>query len=142
MTAQVRIILFSSVLFFGLGFFVPESELLMMQNDEAGELFKPVSSGSDDPFALKLGFIAYIISAIYVCFCLITKTGYQAIKWVYLVNGLFFCLSLCLIHLDSDFVVAYREGNGLPLGLTLFWAFIVLVVLLFSFITDKQAEIP
>ncbi|HAS6055606.1 hypothetical protein D8T45_23935 [Vibrio vulnificus] len=132
MTILNFIVLIFSSMFALAGFLIPVDSLLMMAS-ENGELFTPVSSGSEDPFAIKLALASYSVCFLYVSFSLFVKKGLQYITGVYLANSVFYMFCMYLVSLDSNILEAAKLGNWVPLFINVVWIGTVLVVILTSF---------
>ncbi|HAS6387155.1 TPA: hypothetical protein RZA60_004500 [Vibrio vulnificus] len=132
MTILNFIVLIFSSMFALAGFLIPVDSLLMMAS-ENGELFTPVSSGSEDPFAIKLALASYSVCFLYISFSLFVKKGLQYITGVYLANSVFYMFCMYLVSLDSNILEAAKLGNWVPLFINVVWIGTVLVVILASF---------
>lgn len=124
-----NIILIASLLFLSIGFFVDEGQLITMTGNN-GQPFIPVSSGSDDPFLMRVAFSSYVISFVYACVAIKCRVGERYIIWIYLLNGCFFIFSLFLVSFDSNIIEAARAHNSLPLMICTFWAVVNVVILM------------
>ena len=115
-----HLILAISLVLSGLGFVLPENELWMVAG-ENGELFRPVSSGSEDPFLIKVALGSYVVSAVFTLVSLVTSKGRKYVFPLYLGNGFFYILVMALVSIDSSIWVAAENGNWLPLGQQALW---------------------
>lgn len=125
---KIRAILISSAIFVLVGTFVRRSHLAMMVAEDSGAVFIPVSSGSEDPSILKLGFLSYVISFLFALYSVVLKRGSDVAMAPYVVNCVFFVLCIALISQDSNIIGAAQNGNVIPAFLVLFWIFVVTTV--------------
>ncbi|WP_370980209.1 hypothetical protein [Agaribacterium sp. ZY112] len=140
MTMREFLILSVSILFSGLGFLLPEDQLLMMAG-ESGELFKPVSSGSEDPFLIKVALGSYVLTGVFSAVSLFVGKGRRYIFRIYLGNGAFYILVMALASIDSSVFAAAQSGNWLPLGQLALWLVALLVVIGTSFNKAMYSEL-
>ena len=115
-----------------LGFFLPEESLMMMVNEETGEFFIPVSSGSGDPLTIKIALASFSMTLLYTTISLFFRRSSQSVYWVYNINSAFYLFYMLLVSIDSSIFIANDYGNWIPLGQFLFW------VLSFILITSAK----
>jgi len=120
MSMRDKLILFSSLALGLLGIALP-TEWLAMVAGENGELFIPVSSGSEDPFAIKLGLASYILSFIYSGASITLNKGVRFIPVAYTINCIFYVLCMLFVSLDSGIFSAAGYGNWIPVLQLIFW---------------------
>jgi hypothetical protein len=124
---QSKLILFFSLVFVSLGFSLPEGWLAMMAG-EKGELLIPVSSGSEDPFIIKVALASFLVSLIYAGICIAISKGLRFIPVVYAINSIFYLLCMFLVSRDSSILDAAKLGNWVPaIQLTLWFLSVVAI---------------
>jgi len=124
---QYKLILVFSLLFIALGFTIP-ADWLAMTYGENGELFIPVSSGSEDPFIIKLALASYVLSFLYVGMSIKLRRGIRFITPVYILNCIFYLLCMFLVSLDSSVLEAAKYGNRLPISQLVLWLISVVAI--------------
>src|SRR5690606_25870013 len=117
---QLKLILFFSLVLAALGFALPV-EWLAMLIGEKGELFIPVSSGSEDPFTIKVALMSFTLTIIYSGISMALKKGAGFAPLVYTINSLFYLLCMFLVSLDSNIIGAARHGNWAPVLQLVLW---------------------
>lgn len=127
MSMRNKLIIFFSLALAALGFTIPTDWLAMMVS-ENGELFIPVSSGSEDPFVIKLALASYSLSFIYSSISFTLNRGVRFIPVAYLVNCIFYLLCIFLISLDSSILGAAAYGNWVPVSQVIFWFISVIAI--------------
>ena len=121
-------ILICSLILFVTGILVP-SQWLAMHSGEHGDLFIPVSSGSEDPFAIKLALASYMVSFIYSGLFVYLKKEARSVLGVYWANCIFYLFCMYLVSLDSSIIQAAKFGNLVPVSLSLLWLVTFVIVI-------------
>lgn len=132
MTMRDHLILSISIVLAGLGFFLPK-KLLFMVVGQDGELFRPLSSGGEDPTLIKIALGSYIVSASVSIISLFVRKIKRFIFPVYLVNSSFYILLMVLVSIDSSVITAAKYGSWLPVGQLILWLLSMLVIIWASF---------
>lgn len=131
------LILIFSLLLVVAGFIIKESQLLMMVGQN-GELFRPVSSGGDDPMGIKMGLMSYILTFIFATFSLAFNKGVKKIFGLFIVNSLICAVCFGLVLLDSSIIDAAKAGNKLPIIVYIVWAVSIVTVVSLPFNKSVQ----
>ena len=108
-----KLIFCCSLILFALGFMLPIEWLAMMQRSN-GDLFIPVSSGSEDPMIIKIALMSYLVSSIYSGFFVVLAREGRSLILVYTLNSIFYLICMFLVSLDTSIVMAARLGNWVP----------------------------
>lgn len=139
MAMRNYLILIFSLVLSVVGFTLPVEWLAMMVGNN-GELFISVSSGSEDPFAIKLALGSFAMTFLFAGICLLQNKGLRYITTIYALNCVFYLLCMILVSLDSGILVAAKYGNWVPVSQGAFWLATVLVVIWVSFNKANQND--
>ena len=104
-----------------------------MMVGQNSELFRPLSSGGDDPFGIKVALGSYVVSATFCLVCLVAPKFKRYIFRVYMVNSGFYILMMGLISVDSSVFMAAKHGNWIPIGQLVLWLVFLVAVILVTF---------
>lgn len=99
----------------GVGIAYPEGRGLILDALPSGELlFSSAlqSSGSNDAFILRIGFVAFSASAVIGVAAFWQRWAASALKWVHLANVAFLLFVLWLVNLDVSVVRSIRLGDA------------------------------
>ncbi|WHI48027.1 hypothetical protein [Microbulbifer sp. VAAF005] len=139
MTMRDYLILLCSIVLAGLGFLLPQDQLFMAVRQD-GELFRPLSSGGDDPTLIKIALGSYIASAFFAIISLYVRKIRRFIFPLYLVNSGFYILLMAFVSIDSGVIIAAKHGNWLPVGQLILWLLFLLVIIWVSLKRSIQSN--
>ena len=101
------------------GYFYSEEHGLIIDVDKRGEKVYSsslLSSGSNDAFIVRLGFVSFIVSATVALVALVRRRAVRTLKWIYAANVAFLVFVMWSVNLDVPVLRSIQLGDHLLLA--------------------------